>query len=302
MTGPNWNPQWAPGRARQPSPFGGDVGVEPPPRVVRLDGGIVEPFPQNAAGGPPPGASRVEVIEPTDGWWNRDGAFGYRFTGDPTLENEIVALTENLHMPGPPSPVWVQFFRFPRDISAAGVTNTNFEFRGRVTYGVGGVQNIVEVDVIQGIQLPVVASSIKVDLLTYRPRIDDVYSSQPVVAGAMFGKGAGSGALPPTWTSPFYTNEPLPGPGLVQTFGLPAFARSVGLYTTVTDPTLLAGSFLGFNAGGVVSKSLDLEVAYELLQKEKGIPIPAGTNNVFLNISNAIPDPYYFGLQFFLAL
>lgn len=302
MTGPNWNPQWAPGRSRQPSPFGGDVGVETPPRVVRLEGGIVEPFPKHLASGPPPGASRIEVIEPTDGWWNRDGAFGYRFTGDPTLEDEIIALTENLHMPGPPAPVWIQFFRFPRDISAAGVANTNFELRGRVTYGVGGVQNIVEVDVIQGVQLPVVASSIKVDLLTYRPRNNDVYSSQPVVAGAMFGKGAASGALPPTWTTPFYPNDPFPGPGLVQTFAVPAFARSVGLYTTVSDPTLLAGSFLNFNGGGVIYKTLDLEVAYDLLQSEKGIPIPAGTNNLALLIDSGVAGGNYFGLQFFLAL
>lgn len=300
---PEWGPQWDPRASSQPRPrlsFGSEPD-ESPPRLVRLEGGIAPLAIPPDFRPPPSGLPRVLIEEPTDGWWNQAGAFGYRFTDHPPGEGEVIALTEQLHLPGPPAPWWVQWFRSPRDLENGGVANTNFELRGRITYGVGGGQNVMEVDVIQGIQLPIVCNSIKVDLLTYRPRNDQPYATYPVIAGAMFGKGAGSGSLPPTWTSPFFVTVPAPGPGLNELVPLAAFARSVILHTSVTDPTLLAGSFLNFGIGAGILKSLDLETCYELLTGESGVPIPAGTNYVVLSINPSVAVNY-FALQYRLAL
>lgn len=308
VTGPKWGAQWEPRRIS----FGGDPNpLDPskdlPPRIVRLDGGF-EPPPIPPDFQAPPQAPLVKVIEPSQGWWNQEGAFGYRYQGQiPPLAGTTIALTEQLRLPGPPRLWWIHWFRYSRSLGTEGSTPYGtWDLRGRVTYGVGGVQNIVEVDVMTGIQMALVASSIKVDLVTYAPLFDAsgaaIYDPGElgVIAGAMFGDGAAGGALPPTWSTPVYETD---GAGaLTLDVPLPDFARSLSLHTSVSDPATLAGVQIFFNSPGITLKAVDVSEVYQLLTSEKGIAIPAQTNQVRLVVNDVALAGEYFSLQFYLAL
>ena len=275
------------------------------PGVVELEGGYERaPIPPAYVPPPPSNVQRVLIEEPTEGWWRGAGAFGYRFQGlVPDIEGGVIALCEQLTLPGPPAPWWVQWFRFDRTVNNA-EGSPNFELRGRITYGVGGAQNIIEVDVIQGIQLPIVCNSIKVDLVTYNPLPDDdAYHPGQIVVGAMFGKGAGGGALPATWTTP--SKIGLAAPGVLFDIPLPDFARAIGVHCSEGDITtpLYTDAFLNFNAqggAGVTIQRVSLATAYAELIREGGISIPAGTNQVQLEVPVSSTTRYT--LQFFLAL
>ena len=313
---PDWTPGWTPQRrVPQASPFGGDLpselvppGTDAPPRIVRLEGGFVERFPDIAAA-PPSGVQRIEVIEPSNGWWTQEGAFGFRYQGQiPPLAGTVIPLTEQLRLPGPPREWWIHWFRYSRGLETeASPSYGQWDLRGRVTYGVGGVQNIVEVDVMSGIQLPIIANSIKVDLVTYAPQrlADGTEPYDPgeigVIAGAMFGDGAGGGALPATWSSQIFTCD---GAGVMaQDVVVPDFARSLVLHTNISDPAALAGVDLFFNTPGFAEKVINVEECYHELVREKGIALPAHTNQIRINSAAAGPlAGAYFSLQFFLAL
>lgn len=302
MNRPAWNPQWEPGRAAPRLSFGSDDG---PPELVRLEGGYAPPFPQDLQQAPPSGLPRAEVIEPSRGWWTQEGAFGFRYQGPvPSLAGGVIPLTEQLRLPGPPRLWWVHWFRYSRSIADEFTPYGNWDLRGRVTYGVGGAQNIVEVDVAAGIQMSVVCNSIKVDLVTYNPQLSPLATYDPggvgVVAGAMFGDGSAAGALPPTYTTPIATAD---GAGVIAyDLPVPDFARSVAFHTNVTDPALLANGYLYFNTPGISGKALNLQTCYDLLTSERGVSIPAYTNQLRLQTAAPFPPGAYAALQFFLAL
>jgi hypothetical protein len=218
----------------------------------------------------------------------------------------VIPITEQLHLPGPPAPWWVQFFRFDRNI-VSGELTPNFELRARVTYGVGGIQNIFEVDLIQGIQFPVVCNAIKVDLVTYNPfppaADGEPYNAGTVTVGAMFGKGSGGGALPPTWTTQQFSGIVDPGEDILAV-PLPDFARSVGLRCTEPDVTApaLADISMRFRSSVGLMMQLNLATAYHELISEGGVPIPAGTNEIVLSGPFASSATAGYALQFFLAL
>ena len=297
-SGPRWGQQWEPKGVRRLS-FGGD------PTVAVLDGGYAPPPIPPDFRPPPTNLQRVLIEEPTEGWWNQEGAFGYKHSGlVPPTEGEIIALTEQLHLPGPPAPWWIQWFRYNRGLATEASANGNFELRGRITYGVGGAQNIIEVDLIQGIQFPLVCNSIKVDLVTYNPLgtgpSADPYEAGECVAGAVFGKGAGGGALPPSWSTP---SEVAIGAGVVLETPIPDFARSLCLHTTVSDPAAAAllTATIGFICSGVPIKVVAVSQLYAELTSERGIAIPAGTNQISLTVPAAAAGER-FAFQFFLAL
>jgi hypothetical protein len=289
---------WQP-RSRAPELFG-----DQRPSVSVLDGGMVaRPVP--AGYNPPPtGLPRVEVQEPTSGWWQQSGMFGFRFQGTtPDLPGEAIPLFQNPQLPGPPAPWWVSFFRYDRNVQPDAGANPNGDLRGRVTYGVGGALNVIEVDLIQGIQFPIVASMIQLDLVTYAPEVEGVYSPIDVIVGGMIGKGAGSGAMPPTYTTPIVTSDA----GTTDfTVAIPDFARSVCLITTATDPTDVAelGGWQVFFISSALNniRVLNLEDAgvYQALTQERGVSIPAGTNQI--NVQGPSGSTVRSALQFFLAL
>jgi hypothetical protein len=261
---------------------------------------------------PPPPVEPAQIIEPTHGWWRQQGAFGFRYQGAiPDLAGSIIPLTEQLHLPGPPRLWWVNWFRFSRNVSDEASPNYGtWDLRGRVTYGVGGAQNVIEVDVAAGIQMAVVASSIKVDLLTYSPQVQisggntetPIYDPGDVgvIAGAMFGDGAAGGALPPSWSTPVYEAGAL---GIIELdIPVPDFARTLVLHTNSFNAADLANCFLHFTSPGVAIKSVNLQTVYSLMTTDRGIAIPVGTNQIRLSTAAPFPAGGRIGLQFFLAL
>lgn len=300
--------------------FGGDPFGENMARSRPSSLGVVEfqdayfpaPIPRDYAPAPPSQLSPQQIIEPTVGWWNQAGAFGYRYQGQiPALAGEIIPLTEQIRLPGPPRLWWIHWFRYSRSISDEGSADYGtWDLRGRVTYGVGGSQNIVEVDVAAGIQMAVVANSLKVDLLTYAPEVQissgnvetPFYAPGEVgvVAGAMFGDGAAGGALPPSYSTPAYVAD-LAGV-IALDIPVPDFARSLVLHTNQLDPALLANCTLNFNNPGVTVKAINLQTVYQLLTSDRGIAIPAQTNQIRLTTAAPFPAGGRIGLQFMLAL
>lgn len=284
------------------------------PIVSELQGGYVAPPVPPGYVDPPRGAHPIEIIEPTDGYWTMAGRFGQRFQGRlPSLPGAVVPLVQNQRLPGPPAPIWVSFFRFDRNVLETGELPTdtsNAEIRGRITYGAGGAQNVTEVDIISGVQFPIVCNSIQLDLVTYQPElavldprapVANPYVTGSLVAGVMMGKGAGGGALPPTWTSPWV------GPGGGENFQeldfvVPDFARSVAFHVNTTDPAVLALIELRFISQQLtVLKTLNADASYGVLTQEKGAALPAGVNVVRL-FSDVLPVGTRAALQFFLAL
>jgi len=278
-----------------------------PLRVLDLQNAYFpEPIPPEYRPPPPP-AQPMQVIEPTHGWWRQAGAFGRRFEGrPPDTAGMVIPLTEQLELPGPPAPWWLNFFRFDRVVSDEAISLGNWDFRARVIYGVGGVDNVIETDLIQGVQFAVVCNSLTVQLVTYRPIAFQAYNVEPVnsdhiVAGCVFGKGgAGNGTLPVTWTTEF---QLVPFTGLSFVTAVPDFARSVVVHTSQTDPADLAGARLLFaSSSGVTIKEVIVADAYDVLTQDKGIAIPGGTNQVFLVVDGPSNEGFTYGLQFFLAL
>lgn len=287
-------------------PFGEHPNV---PRVNRL--GVAE-----LEGGMPPGfyvppdapplrpGSPVQIIEPTDGWWRNAGAFGQRFQGrPPVLEGDLIALTEQLNLPGPPAPWWFNFYRFDRSLQDEIVTPGNWELRARLIYGVGGQQNVIETDLLQGLQFALVCNSVTVQLKTYRPLTNAPYGvavDANVVAGVMFGKGGGAnGTLPVTWTTPFTEVDAV---DLLLRFPVPDFARSVVIHTDQTVQAGLDDVAITFRGPNGPIKEIVLGDHYDILTQEKGVPIPGSCNQVELSALVATNPGSVFALQFFLAL
>jgi hypothetical protein len=257
---------------------------------------------------PPRRSDPSQIIEPSEGWWTQAGAFGFRYQGQiPDLPGTIIPLTEQLRLPGPPRLWWIHWFRYSRSlVDEASANYGTWDLRGRVTYGVGGAQNIVEVDVAAGVQMAVVASSLKVDLITYAPEIlsDGSAFYDPgdvgVVAGAMFGDGSAGGAMPASFSTPSFEAN---GAGILAVdVPVPDFARSVVLHTNQDDPALLANSTLGFNNPGVTVKLVNLQTVYPQIITDRGIAIPVQTNQIRITTAAPFPPAGRITLQFMLAL
>jgi hypothetical protein len=311
MTRPQWGSLWEPGRAAPAVPprrlsFGGD---DTPPEVSRLDGGYVPAFPVDMDRAPAAGAPRVLIEEPVAGWWTQAGRFGFKFQDLVPAEGEIIGLTESIALPGPPKPLWLNWFRYNRGLSTEFDPSQNFELRGRVIYGVGGAQNTIEVDLISGVQFPVVCNSVTVQFVTYNPYAPNVgaaYAAGEVACGVMFGQGSGGGALPPTWSSPIFESDGS-GQFIDNQYVIPDFARSMAVHVSTITPAELAKISVAFlDAGGALISSVSMDPAlggYALLSQEKGVPIPTGSNSaLLLGAPATLPPGTRAQMKFFLAL
>lgn len=274
------------------------------PGIYELEGGVpLGPAIPPGYVGPPPETQQFQVIEPTKGWWRNAGAFGQRFQGRPSdREGELIPLFEQLNLPGPPKPWWLHWYRFDRTLVDELTSIGNWEFRARIIYGVGGVQNIIETDVMQGLQYPIVCNSISVQLKTYAQTATSPFSvaaNAKVTAGCMLGSGAGSANVPPTYTTPFYSTD---GSAFTQTFAIPDFARSVCMHTDATVDAELQDMGLIFTSGNGTIKEVVLFDLYAALSQEKGIAIPGGANQITVFAGTDVDPGRLVGLQFFLAL
>jgi len=275
-----------------------------PMRVLDLENAYYPPPIPPEYRAPPPQVHPTQIIEPTQGWWRQEGAFGNRFEGrPPTTAETLIPLFEQQNLPGPPKPWWLHWYRFDRSISNELVSLGNWELRARIIYGVGGVQNIIETDLIQGLQYPIVCNSISVQLRTYATLDTSPYivaADARVVAGCMLGEGAGSAAVPPSFTTQWFEKA---GATDARIYPVPDFARSLCVHTDATDSAELDGIVITFRSGGGDPlKELVLGDLYDALTREKGVAIPAGVNQIEINAGAAVDPGRYIAVQFFLAL
>lgn len=278
-----------------------------PPSVAELNGFAFRPPPiPPDYHAPPSGGVVVQTIEPVDGYWTMAGKFGFRFEGLLPGLAEVIPLVQNQRLPGPPAPVWLAFFRFDRGVNTSGeVGLPNSDIRGRVTYGAGGAQNVFDVDIISGVQFPIVCNSVQVDLVTYAPE-SGPYAAQTLIAGVTVGKGAAGTGLPPTYTTEIFESFDESGTQATDYLvAVPDFARSVVLFTSISDvadPLQLGSWKVDFIANSLsVIKRVTAVDAWNALTQEKGIPIPAATAQIRVTgaSGNVVARS---GLQFFLAL
>lgn len=279
--------------------------------VFELEGGVpLGPAVPPGYEGPPPEVPVVQTIEPTKGWWRKAGAFGQRQTFFPPADPDtVIALTEQLNLPGPPAPWWMNWFRFNRNQGKESENVGNYDLKGRIIYGVGGAQNTIDFDLIQGVQFPIVANSLTVQLVSVNPYADiDLHPYDPgekkITAGCMFGKGGGgAGRLGPTWSAPII--ESADNNGFQQLTIVPDFARSLVVHTSTISATELAKIDVNFvDLGGAVIARLNMAPAssYNVLTQEPGVPIPFGCNGVFFTADATTANGILAQIQFLLAL
>jgi len=242
-------------------------------------------------------------VEPTAGYWTNNSKFGQRFSGSlPATEGALINLIDNPRLPGVPAPWTVNLFRSNKNLSNEASPLQNSDVRARITYGAGGASNTFDCDVLAGMQFELVCNAIKIDLVGYNPcPSNDVYIPGPgLIVGALVGKGTGSASLPVTYTDFFRSSDPL-NEGPIVDLQIPDFARSLCFHVNEDDPANLAGCFIAFNTPGTTGKLVSIETLYDQLQSEKGIAIPAGVNQVRVDLS-AAASPVLWAIQWFLAL
>jgi hypothetical protein len=271
------------------------------PTIWELEGGYPPPpIPPGFVPSPSVAPDHiVQIMRATRGPWTEAGRYGQLFNNVLPAEDEIIGLLQTGLLPGEPGPVTVNFFRSNRGVQSEADPTRNAEIRGVVTYGCGGITNQFEVDMISGVQLTVVANHLTLDLHTYNPAPDSPYAPYQLIAAAVLGHGNASAALPPTFTTPFIASD---GGSLGFTVDVPDFARSVCFHTNETDPTELAKLELEFVTPAVSIKVVNVAALYGELTREKGIAIPAGTNQITVTSTAVLTNPIRAGLQFFLAL
>ncbi len=172
----------------------------------------------------PAGLPLVQTIEPEKGPWSRAGAFGRLEKFDvPAAAGDITAIFSNDHIEGPPRARVVNLFRSDIELSHG----ANSGFYARVTYGIGGVQNQFFCDWLAGGQFALVATTLRVEAVSYAPNAEAPYSHETgqVVLGAMLGifGSPGGGAGPLTFTAPAVTLSHLE----TAIIAVPDFARRV---------------------------------------------------------------------------
>jgi hypothetical protein len=307
--GRDWNTQWQPSSGRPMGARPLRFGTDDHPQVVELQGAFkLPPIPPDYQPPPPPGSlQRMLIEEPSDGWWRQAGAFGFRYQGlVPASAGVELPVLEQLNLPGPPAPWWVHLYRSDRGLPA-GEESGNYAFRARIIYGVGGIQNVLEVDWLQGVQFPIVCNSISIQAISYNS-IDNgepyESSGDSVVLGTMLGKGAAGVGIPPTYTTPAQFNAA--GPGVTADFPIPDLARRMSVYTDVfpSQPNYatIGVGFRGGAANTVAFYSGDPDLGgTNLLLSSQGVPIPNHAKTARID-SPALPVSTNIGLIFHLAL
>lgn len=213
----------------------------------------------------------------------------------PAVEGAQINLLTNDNLPGPPAPWTVNLFRSNRNVVNESSPFENAEFRARVTYGAGGASNTFDCDLISGVQFEVVCSTIRIDLVSYRPNASNAYTPGVggMICGAMLGKGsAAAQGLPPTFTTAFQDTTGVYEPLAI----VPDFARRVALHTSEPDPTAFGTDTLAMEGGGAQLAVYTIAQYYDQLRQ--GVWIPAGVSHVDADVT----IPARVALQFFLAL
>jgi hypothetical protein len=181
-------------------------------------------------------------VEPVNGWWTGNTAWGKRFSGDmpdsliPTVNPiDLVSLPA---APGPPRAIGIQLYRSDKQIQVAG----NCDVQALVTYGAGGTSNTFALDWSAGAGFTLLANTVRVAIRPYRPSQNSIYSPlRGMVLGATIGLGATSNNHPvftPIGQTAGAAAQRMLNPGFSQQYAIPDFAT--GLHVMCFGP--------GFNA------------------------------------------------------
>jgi hypothetical protein len=148
----------------------------------------------------------VQVVEPIDGPWVNDPAFGNQIKKGPMnllfpTAGTAQSVVKTDDTPGPPRVHTVQLFR------GDDRTANNADFYAKVSYGVGGVNNSFLVDWAMGAQFSLVASSLSVEAVSYRPDETIAYTTNTaeIVLAATIGQGTIARGPVLTMTEPLRT-------------------------------------------------------------------------------------------------
>lgn len=196
-----------------------------PKSIIELRGGFVPaPVPPGwEIGRIPEGLPLVQTIEPEQGPWSRAGAFGrLEKFAVPSAAGIVTAVFSNDHIEGPPRARVINLFR--SDIELGHGANSNFY--ARITYGIGGVQNQFFCDWLAGGQFALVATTLRIEAVSYAPNSEAAYSPEAgqVVLGAMLGIfGSTQSQAPITFTTQSVDLSPTE----VAVTAVPDFARRV---------------------------------------------------------------------------
>ena len=271
------------------------------PHVREFEGGIQgRPIPPGFV--PPPvvpAAALTQSMEPVEGPWLHEQYWGQQFQGLLPDEGEEIALIQTPALSGPPQVYGINFFRSNRGVITEADPTRNADLRCLVEYGCGGIFNSTEIDLISGVQFSVVANKLTLSLRTYNPAPDSLYAPYELIAAVVIGKGNAQSPLPPTFTTPFIQSD---AGALGFTVDVPDFARSLCFHTTESDPVELAKLELDFVSPAVGLKVINVAALYGELTREKGIAIPAGTNQITVRNTGVLANSIRAALQFFLAL
>lgn len=165
-------------------------------------------------------------------------------------------------------------------------TAEDLDLKCVITYGVGGNNNEVIIDLVQGTQFTVAASHLQIEalytLLSGGP-------APPVRAGACLGYGVRAGGIAPTFTGRFIIGT-APSPTNIAFF-MPDFAREVTVYTTVAQAISI--SFLSYSGA-------TLATVVQAANVVQTLKIPNGTAAV--SLSNPGPAAQNGTIQWGLGL
>jgi hypothetical protein len=249
----------------------------------------------------PPKEAIGAILEPVEGWWTSNTAWGKRFTGD--MPEAIVPqpapidLFELKAAPGPPRSIGVQLYRSDKQVALG----ANCDVHAQVTYGAGGTSNTFLLDWSAGAGFTLLANTLRISIAPYRPVLDVVYSPlKNVILGATVGLGVTSNNHP-VFTPRSKTQL---NPGFTQQFAIPDFATGVHVMCFQVGPLAnfdLSNLFIEFrsSSGATIDVQRGDVVAGSLFSVE-GLRIPGSAQFVafFTDVAFVVP----FMCQFVLGL
>lgn len=240
---------------------------------------------------------RFPMVEPRSGYWTDNPAWGRTLqTVFPSAAGQQMSVASSDKFPGVPKMHTIQLWRGD-DRSVR-----NADVYARVSYGVGGSNNEFMLDWGAGAQFALVANSVRVDAVTYRPDGTQAYDGTgvpgvdpaPLVIAATFGAGSIGHGPPLTLTEPNQEVSFAGGGGIpiARNILVPDFARAflvhsynVGFAGAATlrgntDPN--QPTYLSFQCTNNIGSELahgDCQV-FAGAAGAVGMPIPAGTMQI----------------------
>lgn len=219
----------------------------------------------------------VEVVESVNGPWVNNNQWGIALQDPwPNSEGQVKMVLDMPSLPGPPAVHTVILDRF------ASLRAANSDIRAVIEFGSGGNRNTFECDWANGVQVSMVANSVRVSYKTWKPNANIPYAvqSQNLGIAAMVGKGT----RPNFGTPPSYTDvaQTLTG-GATRTYTVPDYARNVTILNDkVTTP---ADIQIAVRSSGDAGAPWLVDAAYFITNPT--VPLPSGAYELVITVNGA---------------